>query len=69
MAIPALLGAARADRLRAALEAVPAATAAHGEEYPALIREVWSRLPEVREVRQQADRGAGAAAERAPVEG
>ncbi|GHI04079.1 hypothetical protein AQI88_07660 [Streptomyces cellostaticus] len=43
MALPALLGATEADPLQAALDAVYAAVATYGEEYPALLQEVWSR--------------------------
>ncbi|MER6566113.1 hypothetical protein ABT288_07930 [Streptomyces sp. NPDC001093] len=42
MAVPALLGAAEPDPLRAALDAVYASIATHGEGYPALLRQVWS---------------------------
>lgn len=42
MAVPALLGAADPDPLRAALDAVYAGIATYGEDYPALLREVWS---------------------------
>ncbi|MFI1801503.1 hypothetical protein ACH427_29765 [Streptomyces sp. NPDC020379] len=42
MAIPALLGAAEADPLQAALDAVYAAVATYGEDHRALLREVWS---------------------------
>ncbi|MFF1452124.1 hypothetical protein ACFVYF_28890 [Streptomyces sp. NPDC058274] len=42
MALPALLGAAQADPLRAALDAVYAAVVTYGEDYRALLREVWS---------------------------
>ncbi|TLS39980.1 hypothetical protein FE633_44110 [Streptomyces montanus] len=42
MAVPALLGAAEADPLQAALDAVYAAVAAHGEDYRALLQEIWS---------------------------
>ncbi|WP_030226755.1 hypothetical protein [Streptomyces sp. NRRL WC-3626] len=46
MALPALLGAAEPDPLRAALDAVFAAVAAYGEDHPALLREIRSALPE-----------------------
>lgn len=42
MAVPALFGAAEADPLRAALDAVYAAVAAYGEAYPTLLEEVRS---------------------------
>jgi hypothetical protein len=42
MALPAVARAAQADPLRAALDAVHAAIAAYGENYPALLAEVWS---------------------------
>ncbi|MER5994436.1 hypothetical protein ABT157_26445 [Streptomyces viridosporus] len=42
MALPALLGAAEADPLRAALDAVYAAVAAYGEDYRTLLQEVRS---------------------------
>ena len=42
MALPAVTGAAQADPLRAALDAVHAAIATYGEHYPALLEEVWS---------------------------
>ncbi|EST36261.1 hypothetical protein M878_02825 [Streptomyces roseochromogenus subsp. oscitans DS 12.976] len=42
MALPALLGAADPDALQAALDAVYAGIATYGENYPALLREVWS---------------------------
>ncbi|WP_308407496.1 hypothetical protein [Streptomyces olivochromogenes] len=42
MAIPALLDAAHPDPLRAALDAVFAAVATYGEDYPVLLQEVWS---------------------------
>ncbi|WP_461086063.1 hypothetical protein [Streptomyces deserti] len=42
MAVPALLGAAEADPLQAALDAVYAAVVTYGEDYRALLREVWS---------------------------
>lgn len=42
MALPALLGAAEADPLQAALDAVYAAVATYGEDYRALLQEVWS---------------------------
>ncbi|MGA5134789.1 hypothetical protein ACPCTO_33880 [Streptomyces olivoreticuli] len=41
MAIPALLGAAEADPLRAALDAVYAAVATYGEDYRTLLEELW----------------------------
>ncbi|BFO18614.1 hypothetical protein SHKM778_50020 [Streptomyces sp. KM77-8] len=46
MALPALLGAAEPDPLRAALDAVYAAVAAYGEDHPTLLREIRSALPE-----------------------
>ncbi|MFJ3554002.1 hypothetical protein [Streptomyces sp. NPDC090114] len=46
MALPALLGAADPDPLRAALDAVFAAVAAYGEDHPTLLREIRSALPE-----------------------
>ncbi|WP_326750699.1 hypothetical protein OIE73_00285 [Streptomyces hirsutus] len=42
MALPALLGAAEADPLQAALDAVYAAVTAYGEDYRALLQEIWS---------------------------
>ncbi|MGW2419585.1 hypothetical protein ACWC0C_10070 [Streptomyces sp. NPDC001709] len=42
MALPALLGAAEPDPLQAALDAVYAGISTYGEDYPALLREVWS---------------------------
>ncbi|MER6615660.1 hypothetical protein [Streptomyces xantholiticus] len=42
MAVPALLGAAEADPLQAALDAVYAAVATYGEDYRTLLLEVWS---------------------------
>ncbi|MGW3287085.1 hypothetical protein ACWDR3_20865 [Streptomyces sp. NPDC001002] len=42
MALPAVTGAAEADPLQAALDAVCAAVAAYGAEYPTLLEEVWS---------------------------
>ncbi|MFJ2627374.1 hypothetical protein ACIO6T_29175 [Streptomyces sp. NPDC087532] len=42
MAVPALLGAAEADPLRAALDAVFAAVVTYGEDYPALLQDIWS---------------------------
>ncbi|MGW1054769.1 hypothetical protein ACWDBD_39215 [Streptomyces sp. NPDC001118] len=42
MALPALLGAAERDPLQAALDAVFAGIATYGEDYPALLREIWS---------------------------
>ncbi|WP_405658496.1 hypothetical protein OG379_01715 [Streptomyces sp. NBC_01166] len=42
MAIPALLGAAEADPLQAALDAVYAAVATYGEDYRTLLQQVWS---------------------------
>lgn len=42
MAVPALLGAAESDPLRAALDSVFAAVVTYGEDYPALLREVRS---------------------------
>ncbi|MFE2042388.1 hypothetical protein ACFXAZ_15960 [Streptomyces sp. NPDC059477] len=44
MALPALLAAAEADPLQAALDAVFAAVAAHGEDYRSLLHEVRSEL-------------------------
>jgi hypothetical protein len=46
MAIPALLGAAEPDPLRAALDAVFAAVITHGESYHAFLQEVWSACQE-----------------------
>ncbi|MFF2515949.1 hypothetical protein [Streptomyces sp. NPDC058086] len=42
MALPAVTGAAEADPLRAALDAVHAAVATYGEDYPALLEEIRS---------------------------
>ncbi|MGW5258165.1 hypothetical protein ACWERW_35460 [Streptomyces sp. NPDC004012] len=42
VAVPALIGAAEADPLRAALDAVYAAVATYGEDYRTLLQEVWS---------------------------
>lgn len=42
MAIPALLGAAEADPLQAALDAVYAAVATYGENHRTLLQDVWS---------------------------
>ncbi|MFF7459144.1 hypothetical protein [Kitasatospora sp. NPDC008115] len=42
MALPALLGAAALDPLRASVEAVLAAVAAYGEDHQVLLEEVWS---------------------------
>ncbi|MFJ3307444.1 hypothetical protein ACIPSA_30985 [Streptomyces sp. NPDC086549] len=42
MALPALTGAAEADPLQAALDAVYAGVAAYGEDYPTLLQEIWS---------------------------
>ncbi|MFI2205397.1 hypothetical protein ACH47Z_32365 [Streptomyces sp. NPDC020192] len=42
MALPALLGAGEPAPLQAALDAVFAAVATYGEDYPTLLREVWS---------------------------
>jgi hypothetical protein len=42
MALPAVTGAAGADPLQAVLDAVFAAVATYGEDYPALLEEVWS---------------------------
>jgi hypothetical protein len=42
MALPTVARAAQADPLRAALDAVHAAITAYGENYPALLAEVWS---------------------------
>ncbi|MET8021166.1 hypothetical protein [Streptomyces decoyicus] len=42
MAAPALFGAAEADPLQAALDAVYAAVATYGEDYRVLLQEVWS---------------------------
>ncbi|WP_393100800.1 hypothetical protein [Streptomyces sp. LN325] len=42
MALPAVTGAAEADPLRAALDAVYAAVATYGEDYPALLEEIRS---------------------------
>jgi hypothetical protein len=44
MALPALTGAAQADPLQAALDAVYAAVVTFGEDYPRLLRQVWSAL-------------------------
>ncbi|MFF3122165.1 hypothetical protein ACFVRD_07265 [Streptomyces sp. NPDC057908] len=46
MAVPALFGAAEADPLQAALDAVYAAIAAYGEDYPSLLDEVWTTVHE-----------------------
>ncbi|MDQ0605476.1 hypothetical protein QF037_009821 [Streptomyces canus] len=45
MALPAVTGAAQADPLRAALDAVYAGVVTYGEHYETLLREVWSALP------------------------
>jgi hypothetical protein len=42
MALPAVTGASEADPLRAALDAVHAAVATYGEDYPALLEEIRS---------------------------
>ncbi|MGY0065315.1 hypothetical protein ACWZEH_00325 [Streptomyces sp. QTS137] len=42
MALPALLATAEADPLQAALDAVYAAVTAYGEDYQALLQEIWS---------------------------
>ncbi|MEU2589097.1 hypothetical protein ABZ612_41195 [Streptomyces avermitilis] len=42
MAVPALLGAAEADPLQAALDAVYAAVATYGEDYRTLLQVVWA---------------------------
>ncbi|MFE7764693.1 hypothetical protein [Streptomyces sp. NPDC057438] len=42
MALPALVDAAGADPLQAALDAVYAGVVTYGEDYPALLEEVWS---------------------------
>ncbi|MDX3635639.1 hypothetical protein PV728_36385 [Streptomyces europaeiscabiei] len=42
MALPALTDAAQADPLQAALDAVYAGVVTYGEDYPALLEEVWS---------------------------
>ena len=42
MALPALMGAAEADPLQAALDAVYAGVATYGEDYRTLLQEVWS---------------------------
>nr|QIY67890.1 hypothetical protein HEP85_42350 [Streptomyces sp. RPA4-2] len=42
LALPAVTGAAEADPLRAALDAVYAAVATYGEDYPALLEEIRS---------------------------
>ncbi|MFF3691276.1 hypothetical protein [Streptomyces sp. NPDC002187] len=42
MAVPALLGAAEADPLQSALDAVYAAVATYGEDHRTLLQEVWS---------------------------
>jgi len=44
MALPAVTAAARTDPLRAALDAVSAGIAAHGENYPAFLEEIWSAV-------------------------
>ncbi len=43
MAVPAVLGAAEADPLQAALDAVHAAVAGYGEDYPTVLWEVHGR--------------------------
>jgi hypothetical protein len=42
MAVPALLGAAETNSLRAALDAVYAAIATYGVDYRGLLDEVWT---------------------------
>jgi hypothetical protein len=42
MALPAVTGAAESDPLQAAFDAVFAAVVTYGEDYPALLTEVWS---------------------------
>lgn len=42
LALPALTDAAQADPLQAALDAVYAGVVTFGEDYPALLAEVWS---------------------------
>jgi len=42
MALPAVTGAAEAAPLQAALDAVHAAVATYGEDWPTLLEEVWS---------------------------
>ena len=42
MALPAVTGAGESDPLQAALDAVFAAVATYGEDYPTLLEEVWS---------------------------
>ncbi|EMF56254.1 MULTISPECIES: hypothetical protein [Streptomyces] len=42
MAVPALADAAHSDPLQAALDAVYAGVVTYGEDYPALLEEVWS---------------------------
>ncbi|MFD9908713.1 hypothetical protein [Streptomyces sp. NPDC059063] len=44
MALPALTGAAEADPLQAALDAVYAAVVTYGEDYQAVLEEVWSAV-------------------------
>ncbi|MGW4517971.1 hypothetical protein ACWEO4_39875 [Streptomyces sp. NPDC004393] len=46
MAVPALLGAAETDPLRAAFDAVYAAVATYGEDYRTLLQEIWSACRE-----------------------
>lgn len=47
MALPAVTGAAEADPLRAALDAVYASVVTYGEHYETLLQEVWAALPPV----------------------
>ncbi len=42
MALAAVTGAAETDPLQAALDAVFAAVVTYGEDYPALLEEIWS---------------------------
>ncbi|MCW8376193.1 hypothetical protein [Streptomyces justiciae] len=49
MALPAVTGAAEADPLRAALDAVYAGVVTYGEHYETLLQEVWAALPPVSE--------------------
>ncbi|MFJ8595306.1 hypothetical protein [Streptomyces sp. NPDC093598] len=45
MALPAVTGAAEPDTLQAAVDAAYAAVVTYGENWPALLREVWSLCP------------------------
>ncbi len=47
-ALPAVFAAADADPLRAAVDAVAAAIATFGKEYPHLLRELREAFPQVR---------------------